>query len=81
MSGHPITYSASHKRLGVTSSGSWSDHILNLLNVAKNKLNLFRGLKYLLHCKCLETIYVSFIRSSLEYADNVWDSLDEGIEL
>ena len=32
-----------------------------------------RKFKFLLDCKSLETIYISFIRSILEYVD-VWDN-------
>ena len=38
------------------------------------RINVMRKCKFLLDCKSLETIYISFIRPILEYVDGVWDN-------
>ena len=39
-----------------------------------DKNNIMRRLKYDLDRKSLETIYKSFIRPLLEYADGIWNN-------
>lgn len=65
---------SSHKHLGVTLSSDlkWSNHIDNLCNSASKKMSALKKLKLSLDRKSLETIYFSFIRPSLEYADILW---------
>ena len=38
------------------------------------RINIMRRLKFQLDRKSLQTIYISFIRPLLEYADVVWDN-------
>jgi len=38
------------------------------------RINIMRKLKFEMDHTTLETIYLSFIRSILEYADIVWDN-------
>ena len=66
----------SHKHLGVTFSnnGTWHEHINEIKEKSWKRINIMRKLKFILDRKSLETIYVSFIRPLLEYADVVWDN-------
>jgi hypothetical protein len=38
------------------------------------RVNILRKFKFILDRKTLETIYITFIRPLLEYADFVWDT-------
>ena len=75
----------SHKHLGVflSNDGKWQQHIESITSKAWKRINLMRKLKFLLNWKSLETIYFSFIRPILEYADVVWTNctIDEKYEL
>ena len=66
----------SHKHLGVILSNdcSWQKHIDYIKEKAWTRINIMRRLKYDLDRKSLETIYKSFIRPLLEYADVIWDN-------
>ena len=44
---------------------------------AWTRLNIMRKLKFDLDQKSLETVYISFIRSILEYADVSWDNCSQ----
>jgi hypothetical protein len=58
-----------HKHLGVTfsSDGSWNEHVANIKTKSWQKINIMRGLKFVLDLKSLEIIYTAFIRPLLEY--------------
>ena len=64
----------SHKHLGVILSNdcSWQKH-LDYIKETRTRINIMRRLKYDLDRKSLGTIYKSFIRPLLEYADVIWD--------
>ena len=66
----------SHKHLGLTFSQdcSWHDHLELVKTKAWLRINIMRRLKFQLDRKSLQTIYISFIRPLLEYADVVWDN-------
>ena len=66
----------SHKHLGVILSNdcSWQKHIDYIKEKAWTRIKIMRRLKYDLDRKSLETIYKSFIRPLLEYADVIWDN-------
>ena len=69
------------KILGVRimSNLSWEDHIANLVSKASRRLHLLRELKRAdLSAKDLLTCYYSFVRSTTEYACQVW-SYDEAL--
>ena len=80
-----ISEKESHKHLGVilSNDGSWHLHIEHIKSKAWKRINLMRKLKFILNRDCLETIYFSFIRPILEYADVIWDNCtkDEKEEL
>ena len=63
-----------HKRLGNVLSGSWHHHINYIKEKAWARINIMRKLNFLLDRKSLETIYSSFIRPVIEYADIIWDT-------
>ena len=54
--------------------GTWSDHVKNIVEKAWPRLNLLRGLKFILRRYALERMYISFIRPLIEYSDAVWDN-------
>ena len=68
-----------HKHLGVyfSSDCSWHQHIDHIKQKAWTRLNIMRKLKFDLDRKSLETIYISFIRPILEYADIIWDNCSQ----
>ena len=72
--GEVIKNVSSHKRLGVfiSSDLEFNNHIEYLCECASKKLSILKSLKFSLNGKSLETIYVSFIRPSLEYANTLW---------
>ena len=66
----------SHKHLGVIFSNDCSkhNHIEHIKTKAWNRINVMRKLKFKLDRRSLQTIYFSFIRPLLEYADVVWNN-------
>ena len=66
----------SHKHFGVILSNdcSWQKHIDYIKAKAWTRINIRHLLKYDLDRKSLETIYKSFMRPLLEYADVIWDN-------
>ena len=66
----------SHKHLGVLFSKSctWHDHLELTKSKALSRINVMHKLKFQLDRKSLQTIYFSFIRPLLEYADVVWNN-------
>ena len=68
-----------HEHLGLTltSNLSWRAHVLKLHQKASKKLNLLKPLKYQLSRYSLDVLYKSLVRSSLEYADVVWDGCSD----
>ena len=81
---HPILYFnnvsieqvQSHKHLGIYLSDKceWHVHLENTEKKAWSRVHLLRSLKFDLDRKSLQTMYFSFIRPVLEYADVVWDN-------
>ena len=66
----------SHKHLGITFSidCTWHEHLELVKSKAWKRINIMRKLKFQLDRKSLQTIYFSFIRPLLEYADVVWNN-------
>ena len=66
----------SHKHLGVILANdcSWQNYTDYIKEKAWTRIIIMRRLKYDLDRKSLETIYKSFIRPLLEYADVIWDN-------
>ena len=65
-----------HKHLGVIISDKcdWQAHLEYIQAKAWSRVHLLRSLKVVLDRKSLQTMYFSFIRPILEYADVVWDN-------
>ena len=65
-----------HKHLGIylSTDCSWHKHIEYIKEKAWAMINVMRKFKYTLDRKSLETIYITFIRPILEYADIIWDN-------
>ena len=65
-----------HKHLGLIFSNdcTWHEHLDYIKTKAWHRVNIMRKLKFTLDRKSLQTIYISFIRPLLEYADVVWDN-------
>jgi len=78
-----ITEVSSHKHLGLTFSDtcSWHDHIESVKKKAWQRLNVMRTFKFTLDRKSLLSIYTTFIRPILEYADIVWDNINTQDEI
>ena len=76
MNNSVITEVQNHKHLGLTISndGSYHNHIDVITEKAYRRLNILRKFKFILDRKTLETVYLTFIRPLLEYADVVWDN-------
>ena len=53
---------------------SWHEHLAYLKAKAWSRINIMRKLKFILDWRSLQTIYFSFIRPFLEYADVGWDN-------
>ena len=79
MLGQQIKEVEFHEHLGVTLSNdcSWQKHIEYIKEKAWTRINVLRRLKYDPDRKSLETIYKSFIRQLLEYADVIWDNCSQ----
>ena len=66
----------SHKHLGIIflNDCTWHEHLELVKSKAWKRINIMRKLKFQLDRKSLQTIYFSFIRPLLEYADVVWNN-------
>ena len=73
-----ITEVKHHKHLGVYLSHNlgWTKHAEEIAKKANRCLGVLRPLKFKLDRASLETLYKSFIRPILEYADIIWDAPD-----
>lgn len=76
MNNHAISEVESHKHLGLTFDKrlSWHSHIDIIMEKAWKRIHIMRKLKFILDRASLQTIYFSFIRPVLEYADVVWNN-------
>ena len=68
-----------HKHLGIvfSSDGKWTRHIDYILYKASKQICVLRKLKFILKREILEKIYLTFIRSLLEYSCEVWDNCSQ----
>ena len=68
--GSKLSLVDTHVHLGVcfNSKMKWNDHIDAIALKAEKRLNLMKRLKYLVPRKTLETIYITKVRSLMEYA-------------
>ena len=65
-----------HKHLGLVFNNNctWHEHISEITSKAWKRLNILQTLKFQLDRKSLQTMYFSFVRPILEYADIIWDN-------
>lgn len=65
----------SHCHLGINLSTdlSWHNHINIIHEKASKRLNMLKGLKFLLKRSTLNIMYLTLVRPLVEYADFVWD--------
>ena len=75
MNGVQVSPASDHIHLGSLLSGTWQSHIEYMTAKAWKRINIMRKLKFDLDRKVLETIYFSFIRPILEFADIVWTTV------
>ena len=61
----------------MSSNLSWRAHIFKIYQKASKKLNLLKPLKYNLSRYTLEVLFKSLVRSSVQYANVVWDGCSE----
>ena len=87
---NPLTFSGSHlksvsthKHLGVTFSSDlkWTIHANDICIRAEQRICNMYSLSFKLSKKTLETLYFSFIRPILEYADVLLTNLTENDSL
>ena len=76
MNNQIITEINTHKHLGLTFSNNctWHEHLAQIKAKVWQRINIMRKLKFVIDRKSLQTIYFSFIRPLLEYADVLWDN-------
>ena len=76
MNQQQITEVDMHEYLGLTFTcdGTWHAHLTEIKSKAWYCINIMRQLKFVLDRKSMQSIYFSFIRPVLEYADVVWDN-------
>ncbi len=79
--GREIGHSNIHKHLGLTfnTQANWTNHLEETIRKANQRLGILRNLKYILGKEDLKTLYISNIRSLLEYADCVWDCIPDNL--
>ena len=71
-----ISEADTRKHLGIffSNGGSRHKHINYIKEKAWIRINIKRKLKFQLDRRSLETIYTSFIRTILEYGNEIWDN-------
>ena len=64
----------SHKHIGlwISNNFKWDTHINSLVDKCSRHLGILKTLKYKLHRKALETIFILYRRPILKYADIIW---------
>jgi hypothetical protein len=66
-----------HLRVILANNLSWNLHVNEILSKGYTRLSMLRNVKFILERKSLQTIYFSFIRPVLEYADAVWGNIPD----
>ena len=76
LNGFELEQVSSHRHLGLVfnSSFTWNDHIEHLCQKAGKLINMMKYLKYILPREALEKIYISRIRSMIEYGNVLYDN-------
>ena len=65
-----------HKHLGLifSSDATWTEHIAYIVERAWKRIGLLRRNKFMLDRLSLLKLYLTYIRSLLEYANIIWDN-------
>ena len=65
----------SHKHLGVflSSNAKWDNHIDHIIKRCAKMIEVLHKLRMNISRKCLNQMFLSYIKPILEYADVVWD--------
>lgn len=63
-----------HLELNFSNNGHWVQHIDDIVKKASSRLQILREHKYELNRRSLETLFFSYIRPILEYADVICDN-------
>ena len=76
---HELKIVDTHKHLGITFNRtlSWGDHIDSLCTKSNMKLFTMAKLKHILDRKTLKTMYISFVRPTLEYGNIIWQNCND----
>ena len=79
MNGNDIRIVDNHTHLGLSFSSdmTWSLHIQNVVASAFKRLGILEKLKYKVSRKVLERMFISYVRSLLDYGDVVYDGCTE----
>ena len=82
MNNNPLNVVAEHKHLGLLMNynGTWHNHISSIIDKANKRLGFLKKLKYTFCRSTLTKLYVTYVRSILEYGDVVWDNLTLELE-
>lgn len=76
MDNTPIDVVDHHKHLGVllNNRANWTHHIDYIIAKISRRIGILRSLKFKLNRQSLRTIYMTHIRSILEYCGPLWDN-------
>ena len=76
MNNQPIDEVYTYKYMGVfvSSDCQWHDHLNYIKSKAWSRINVMHKIKFKLDGKSLQTMYFSFIRPLLEFAEVIWDN-------
>ena len=76
LNGFELEQASSHRHLGLVfnSAFTWNDHIEHLCQKTGKLINMMKYLKYILPRETLEKIYISRIRSMIEYGNVFYDN-------
>lgn len=71
-----VKESDNHKHLGLifSNDGSWNQHIGMICVKALKRLGALRKHKFSLDRRSLNKLYITYIRSLLEYGNIIWDN-------
>jgi hypothetical protein len=58
---------------------TWHDHINSIIKKANIRLDIIKKLKYVCDRNTLQKQYMSYVRSILEYGDDVWDNIPQDL--
>ncbi len=74
LEGQSIDLINSHRHLGVvlTESLDWKEHISGVLKRSSRRAGLLRWMSRDLHPNVTKTLYIHYVRPTMEYASSVW---------